>query len=144
MARAWLPIASGGMVVLLIIANLGYCLGPLLERLIPSGLVAGYRRTSFALGFWLSALVPFIVPGLYACSFFSVHLPAMAGRSDAPDIPGTYLADYGLAKDTVVLAPNGKFVQTVKVRATGKVASSRGTWTYDPAYRQESPSARPI
>ncbi len=44
------------------IANLFYYLGPLSERAMKPKRVARFRRAMFALGFWFSVLLPFVVP----------------------------------------------------------------------------------
>ena len=47
------------------------------------------------------------------------------------DMPGTYLADFGFAMDTLTVNPDSHFVQTIKVKADGKVATANGTWRFD-------------
>jgi hypothetical protein len=44
---------------------------------------------------------------------------------------GTYIADYDLAKETLVLNRNGKFKQEVFLKSTGKIDFAYGTWDYD-------------
>ena len=51
--------------------------------------------------------------------------------SGATELPGTYVADYGFATDTLTLSKDGSFTQEVTVRATGKKFASRGTWWFD-------------
>lgn len=47
------------------------------------------------------------------------------------DLPGVYQADYGFATDTLRIEPDGHFTQTIKVKADGKTATTRGTWRFD-------------
>jgi hypothetical protein len=47
------------------------------------------------------------------------------------DMPGTYIADFGFATDTLMVKPDRHFVQTIKVKADGKVATANGTWWFD-------------
>jgi hypothetical protein len=47
------------------------------------------------------------------------------------DLPGTYVADYGFATDTISIKDNGQFVQTIKVKADGKVVTKNGTWQFN-------------
>lgn len=49
----------------------------------------------------------------------------------ASDLPGTYVAHYGFAEETVALTTDRHFIQTVRVTATGKVAVATGTWDFD-------------
>jgi len=48
------------------------------------------------------------------------------------DLPGTYVADYVFAKETLDMTEDGHFTQTVAVKATGKVVVAHGTWEFDP------------
>ncbi len=52
--------------VLMVVANLFYCLGPMLEDMIRPTNVNRYRVISYRLGFWFSALLPFSIPTLLA------------------------------------------------------------------------------
>ena len=47
------------------------------------------------------------------------------------DVPGTYLADYGFAKETLKLTADGKFNQEVQLIPSGRAASAHGTWRFD-------------
>ena len=48
------------------IANICYFLGPLSERWLHPKHPEKYRRTAFALGFWISVALPFFFPALLA------------------------------------------------------------------------------
>jgi len=52
-----------------------------------------------------------------------------AGQSG---IPGKYVADYDLAREEVTLDANGTFTQKVVFKATSKVDTSKGKWSYEP------------
>jgi len=59
----------------------------------------------------------------------------LSGCGRAPskaEVPGTYLADYGFATDTLTLKGDGRFTETVRVRATGRVVAASGPWSFDP------------
>lgn len=47
------------------------------------------------------------------------------------DVPGTYVAQYPFATETVTIKGDGKFDQTIKVKASGKIATTNGTWRFD-------------
>ena len=51
--------------------------------------------------------------------------------ADSTSIKGTYLADYDVATERLVLDADGKFNQYVTIKNGGKVSSTSGTWTYD-------------
>lgn len=53
-------------------------------------------------------------------------------KSDLPDLPGTYVVDYGFATDTVTIKDNGQFIQNIKIKTSGKVAVTNGTWRFEP------------
>jgi len=58
----------------------------------------------------------------------------LSGCGRAPskaEVPGTYLADYDFATDTLVIKADGRFTQTVTLRATGKVVTASGAWSFD-------------
>ena len=117
----WLWPAAVGLVILLIVANVAYFLGPLGEFLVPGRFVSLYRRFTFPLGLWLSVLVPFVIPAVFGAF---VALGVLAGYGSpvaSADVPGSYVADYGPAVDTVTLREDGRFAQTTRVRSTGKV-----------------------
>ena len=48
------------------------------------------------------------------------------------DLPGTYVADFGFATDTLTIKPDGNYTQTVKIKARGKTANANGTWRFNP------------
>ena len=49
------------------------------------------------------------------------------------ELCGTYVADHRLVRSKFTLRADGSFVQTITIKATSRVASSRGTWSYDPS-----------
>src|SRR5437773_2532917 len=51
------------------------------------------------------------------------------------DLPGTYVADFGFATDTLTLKEDGQLVQTIKIKADGKVATKTSTWRFRPEDR---------
>jgi len=51
------------------------------------------------------------------------------------DLPGTYVANYGFATETVSIKEGGRFDQIINVKATGKVVVTNGTWRFDPEER---------
>jgi hypothetical protein len=53
-----------GYLFMMGIANLFYYLGPLSERAVKPRRIAWFRKIMFALGFWFSVLLPFVVPVL--------------------------------------------------------------------------------
>ena len=60
-------IAQGaGYLVMMVIANLCYSIGPLSERIVKPTDAARYPRIAFRLGFWFSVLLPFSIPALLA------------------------------------------------------------------------------
>lgn len=59
-------------------------------------------------------------------------LPGCSRPVSSVGLAGTYVADYGLATDTLTIKADGHFTQAVKVKSTRKVEVAKGTWTYDP------------
>lgn len=53
------------------LANIAYCAGPIMEKIVRDEWLGTYRRVSFWLGFWFSVALPFSVPLLhgYLCIF---------------------------------------------------------------------------
>jgi len=47
------------------------------------------------------------------------------------ELAGTYVADFGVATDTLTIEADGHFTQTIKVKADSKTAISNGTWRFD-------------
>jgi len=45
------------------------------------------------------------------------------------DLFGTYLADYGVAKEELILNKDGTFVQKVTIKSTSKVNITNGKWS---------------
>lgn len=48
-----------------------------------------------------------------------------------PDLFGTYVADYSVAREKITLNEDGSFVQEVTFKATSKVDTTKGKWRYD-------------
>ncbi len=114
-----------GGLVFLVIANACYSLGPLLERLLRPRNVEKYRRVTYRLGLWLSIVLPLAIPFFLGCAVLAIALSGYTKPVAESDLPGTYYADYGPAADTLTIAEDGKFTQTVRVKETGKVATAR-------------------
>lgn len=53
---------GAGYLVIMLLANILYRLGPLSERLVQPSDPEKYRRIMFGLGYWFSVLLPFSVP----------------------------------------------------------------------------------
>ncbi|HAF15737.1 MAG TPA: hypothetical protein DHU55_06000 [Blastocatellia bacterium] len=49
----------------------------------------------------------------------------------AGELYGTYVADYKVAREKVILNPDGTFTQEVTIKATSKVDVAKGRWSYD-------------
>lgn len=49
------------------------------------------------------------------------------------DITGTYIADYALAVEKLVLDGDGTFIQHVTIKVTSKMTAANGKWSDDPA-----------
>lgn len=47
------------------------------------------------------------------------------------DVPGTYAAQYPFATETVTINDDGTFEQSIKVKVSGKVVTTNGTWRFD-------------
>ncbi|MBI4302548.1 MAG: hypothetical protein HY664_08075, partial [Chloroflexi bacterium] len=48
------------------------------------------------------------------------------------ELYGTYIANYEIAKETLVLKDEGTFEQEVTLKETSQVNTTRGSWSYDP------------
>lgn len=48
------------------------------------------------------------------------------------ELPGTYIADYEVAKEKLSLNKDGTYTQEVIRKSNSKVNVSKGTWTYNP------------
>ncbi|MBI4302554.1 MAG: hypothetical protein HY664_08105 [Chloroflexi bacterium] len=48
------------------------------------------------------------------------------------ELYGTYVADYKIAKEKLILKDDGTFEQEVTIKKTGGVSVTKGSWTYDP------------
>lgn len=55
----------------ILVANIFYCLGALLESLPRIRSLESHRQTAFTFGFWLSVALPFLEPLLLAYSAFN-------------------------------------------------------------------------
>lgn len=55
-------IQGTGYLIMMLLANLFYYLGPLSEELVRPGNVTKYRKVVFSLGYWFSFILPFSVP----------------------------------------------------------------------------------
>jgi hypothetical protein len=87
----------------------------------------------FALARYRTPLRPTSNRLLQLCLGLSlVAVVAGCGKAVQSDLPGTYVADYGFATDTLVIKGDGHYTQTVKVKASGKVIVASGTWSFDP------------
>jgi len=42
------------------------------------------------------------------------------------DLPGSYLADFGFATDTLTIKDDGQFTQTIKITADGRIMTKNG------------------
>ncbi len=47
------------------------------------------------------------------------------------ELPGTYVADYDVAKEKLVLNKDGPYIQEVTLKSNLKVDVSRGRWSYN-------------
>ena len=47
------------------------------------------------------------------------------------DLPGTYVAQYGFATESVTIKGDGHFIQTIQVKTDGKVVVTNGTWHFN-------------
>ncbi len=56
------------------------------------------------------------------------------------ELYGTYIADYGLAKEKVVLYKDGTFYQEVMLKSNSKIDKATGTWSYRP-YKKGEPAS---
>ncbi|HYX71692.1 MAG TPA: hypothetical protein VE732_02900 [Nitrososphaera sp.] len=70
-----------GYIFFMIIANVFYFLGPLSERLPRLRDLESHRRMAYALGFWFSVALPFVIPILLM--YFAIFHPE-AWRQDVP------------------------------------------------------------
>jgi hypothetical protein len=51
---------------------------------------------------------------------------------DQAELYGTYIADYDVAKEKIILNKDGTFIQEVTLKATFKIDVAKGRWSYDP------------
>jgi len=52
-------------------------------------------------------------------------------KSPKFELPGTYVADYDIAKEKLVLNKDGTYIQEVTLKSNFKVDVSKGRWSYD-------------
>lgn len=67
-------------------------------------------------------------------SLFGI-LTGCGKRISKSDLPGAYVADFGFATDALTLKEDGHFVQTIKIKADGKVVTKSSTWRFRPEDR---------
>ena len=53
-----------GCVVMIAMANIAYCAGPIIEAIVPKEHVPHYRKLTFWYGFWFSVTLPISIPVL--------------------------------------------------------------------------------
>ena len=68
---------------------------------------------------------------LQICMLF-FFLLSMASCEPSKELSGTYVANYDVAKEKLVLNKDGTYTQEVTLNSNSKVDVSRGTWTYSP------------
>jgi hypothetical protein len=83
-------------------------------------------RTRFSLGIGAILLVVLLVT-------LVIYWLIPSHPKTTAELCGTYVADHKLVRDEFTLRADGSFVQSVTIKATSAVASSRGTWTYNPS-----------
>ena len=59
-------------------------------------------------------------------------LSACSRPKVSSDLCGTYVANYKVASEKLILDKDGKFTQEVTIKATSKVDVAKGKWRYDP------------
>jgi hypothetical protein len=69
------------------------------------------------------------------CLFLIPLLTGCGKPITKTELPGTYVADFGFATDTLAIKADGSFTQTIKIKAGGKIATVNGTWHFDPKKR---------
>lgn len=68
-----------GYLVMMLVANVCYGLGPWSESIVRPANVERYRRVTYSLGFWFPILLPFSIPALDAW-YYLLH-PAVAATA---------------------------------------------------------------
>ena len=63
-----------GYLLMIAVANVCYCAGPICESVMKQQNVDRFRRVTFHLGFWFSVLLPFAIPVIVALSYL-FHAP---------------------------------------------------------------------
>jgi hypothetical protein len=69
--------------------------------------------------------------GVLSLAFLVVLLCACSRKVAESDVPGTYAADYGFAKETLNVTADRKFDQEIKLTSSGRTAVAHGTWRFD-------------
>lgn len=52
-------------------------------------------------------------------------------RPPESELPGTYLADHSIASQRLIIRQDGTYTQEITFKATSKVDTASGAWTYD-------------
>lgn len=68
---------------------------------------------------------------LRICISLFLILSMSSCKSPKFELPGTYVADYDVAKEKLTLKKDGTYVQEVTLKSNLKVDVSRGRWSYD-------------
>lgn len=63
--------------------------------------------------------------------FLALFMFACKPKTQA-ELYGTYIADYDVAKEKIILNKDGTFIQEVTLKTTSKVDIVKGTWSYNP------------
>ncbi len=53
------------------------------------------------------------------------------GSIKISDLAGTYIADFGFATDMLIINPDNRYTQTIKIKENDKTAIVNGTWRFD-------------
>lgn len=72
---------------------------------------------------------------LGSCIILIASVIGCGGPVTRSDLAGSYLANYGFAREELTLHPNGDFTQRIRIVATGRIANTNGTWRFDPKER---------
>lgn len=71
----------------------------------------------------------FLKPCLFICLILC--FTACSKIKDKPELFGSYVADYNIAKEKLTLSKDGTFVQEVVLKATSKRDTTNGKWGFD-------------
>lgn len=70
---------------------------------------------------------------LQICTMLILALFMFACKpNNQTELYGTYIADYDIAKEKLILNKDGTYVQEVTFKATSKIDIAKGSWIYDP------------